>query len=435
MDELSVWIDPNNFDKVLYNVLSNAIKFTPGGGHIEIQLKAGQDDQEDAFLHEYALISVTDTGIGIEEDKISRIFDRFYQIAGDQKTNPGTGIGLHLSQTLMEMQSGRIYARNRKDKSGSIFCIQIPLGDKHVGNAEIEENPELSQSLMKAARYTEHLNTDKQSKHDHIKPFLSKKKTPFKVLIADDDDQMRKFIRQELEASFVIIDCANGREALDLVHTEKPDLVISDIVMPIMDGNTLCKKIKSNPITSHLPVVLLTVKTDLKDRAHGLDAGADAYLVKPFNVNILRKNIENLLENRERIVSQFGLAGNIRLKAKTYSSDDEALVNKVVKIIESHMSDHELNVMVLSKEVGMSRVHLYRKIKKITGQSISDVIRNIRLQKAAQLLEGRKGFVKEVAYEVGFTSLSHFSRAFHDYHGVSPSKYANQNKSKYSDDK
>jgi signal transduction histidine kinase/ligand-binding sensor domain-containing protein/CheY-like chemotaxis protein/AraC-like DNA-binding protein len=425
-DELQVWIDPNNFDKVIYNVLYNAIKFTPKGGEIEVHLRTTKNPDNEGFLKEYAEITISDTGPGIEEHNIDKIFDRFYQGSNHPNSKSGTGIGLHLARTLVEMQQGKIFARNRTSRSGSVFYIQIPLGHTHVTNVQISQQagqrnlPDWTEANFELPEVFNEIE-------DHqVSEIKARKKTKFKILIADDDNPMRQYLKQELKDYYKIFECSNGKDALELVHQQKPDLILSDVVMPVMDGVVLCRKLKSNPATSHLPIVLITSKAQNEDLLSALDVGADAYFVKPFNLELLKRNISNLLNNRERIKIKYSPGGNILVEEQKVSSADDALMNRIMLIIESRLSDPRLNAEDLSKAVGMSRVHLFRKLKKITGQSPSDFIKNIRLQKAAQLLEGNKGFIKEIAFDVGFSSLSYFSRCFHEFYGVKPSEYSNE---------
>jgi ligand-binding sensor domain-containing protein/signal transduction histidine kinase/AraC-like DNA-binding protein len=425
-EDLEVWIDPDNFDKVIYNVLANAFKFTPDKGEIFIRLVTGENDEVKGYLHQFAEISVTDSGPGIDEEETSRIFERFYQIGNHQKITPGTGIGLHLSKTLIEMQFGTISAENRSDTNGSIFRIRIPLGKDHV--TEYERTSQTKNSSLEglSTHLPEYLDINDE-KEEEISLEKPKTKTRYKILIADDDHEIRKYVSAELGNFFRMAHCSNGKEALETILQEKPDLVISDIVMPQMDGFTLCRKLKSNPATSHLPFLLLTAHTEEEYRNQGLDSGADAYIVKPFQTDHLKRTIFNLLMNRERIKMSFSPGGNINAGKTPFSSVDETLINRIVQIIEERIADPAFNTEVLSRETGMSRVHLFRKMKQITGQSASDFIRKFRMQKAAYLLAGNKGFIKEIANETGFTSLSHFSHSFREYYGISPGEYAERN--------
>lgn len=427
-DSLKVWIDLNNFDKVLMNVLSNAFKYTHEGGNIEVLLKTGHNDAYRGALKDYFEIDITDNGIGIDKNKIEQIFERFYQIDNDMtQSNFGTGIGLHLSQSLVELHHGIIKAENREDGQGTRFIIRLPLGSNHL-KAEELENPEetgseptISQLPKDSIYETEEENkTNEYRKH--------KAKTRYRVLIVEDDEEIRRYIRSELDSDFRIYECTNGREGLETILKEKPDLVISDVMMPEMDGITLCRKIKQNININHIPIILLTAKSKAEDQIEGLEIGADAYIVKPFNTELLRTTISNLIANRERLRGK--LVGEQQVEEKItkieMKSNDEILMSKVMKTINDHLADPTLNVEMLAANVGMSRVHMHRKLKELTNQSARDFIRSIRLKQAANLLREKNLSVSEVAYATGFSNLSHFSNTFRDFYGISPSEYKEQ---------
>ena len=429
-DSLKVWIDLNNFDKVLMNVLSNAFKYTHEGGNIEVLLKTGHNDAYRGALKDYFEIDITDNGIGIDKNKIEQIFERFYQIDNDMtQSNFGTGIGLHLSRSLVELHHGIIKAENREDGQGTRFIIRLPLGSNHL-KAEELENPEETGSeptisqLPKDSIY----ETEEENKtNEYRKP---KAKTRYRVLIVEDDEEIRRYIRSELDSDFRIYECTNGREGLETILKEKPDLVISDVMMPEMDGITLCRKIKQNININHIPIILLTAKSKAEDQIEGLEIGADAYIVKPFNTELLRTTISNLIANRERLRGK--LVGEQQVEEKItkieMKSNDEILMSKVMKTINDHLADPTLNVEMLAANVGMSRVHMHRKLKELTNQSARDFIRSIRLKQAANLLREKNLSVSEVAYATGFSNLSHFSNTFRDFYGISPSEYKEQHK-------
>lgn len=428
VDSLKVWIDLNNFDKVLMNVLSNAFKYTHEGGNIEVLLKTGHNDAYRGALKDYFEIDITDNGIGIDKNKIEQIFECFYQIDNDMtQSNFGTGIGLHLSRSLVELHHGIIKAENREDGQGTRFIIRLPLGSNHL-KAEELENPEETGSeptisqLPKDSIY----ETEEENKtNEYRKP---KAKTRYRVLIVEDDEEIRRYIRSELDSDFRIYECTNGREGLETILKEKPDLVISDVMMPEMDGITLCRKIKQNININHIPIILLTAKSKAEDQIEGLEIGADAYIIKPFNTELLRTTISNLIANRERLRGK--LVGEQQVEEKItkieMKSNDEILMSKVMKTINDHLADPTLNVEMLAANVGMSRVHMHRKLKELTNQSARDFIRSIRLKQAANLLREKNLSVSEVAYATGFSNLSHFSNTFRDFYGISPSEYKEQ---------
>lgn len=423
-EELKAWVDLNNFDKVLLNVLSNAFKYTPDDGEITVELTSGMNEKARGALKRYFEITVTDSGIGINPDEIELIFERFYQINnGLTKSNFGTGIGLHLSRSLVELHHGTIKAESKNNSTGTRFIIRLPLGCDHL-RAEDLENPDeaIANSILSEKKKAEMqiIMQERQTEEKKIRA-----KTNHKILVVEDEDEIRRYIANELNPEFHIIECTNGKEALEMIFKEKIDLVISDIMMPEMDGMTLCKKIKQNINVSHIPVILLTAKSKTEDRIEGLEIGADAYLVKPFNADILRTTAFNLIENRERLKGQ---RSNERLMEEKVErieqkSNDEVLMDRIMKVINERMADPALNVETLAATIGMSRVHLHRKLKEITNQSTKDFIRNIRLKQSAILLTKNNLTVSEAAYATGFISMSHFSTSFKEFYGVTPTEY------------
>jgi len=421
MPELMAWIDVNNFDKVLVNILSNAFKFTPEKGEIVVDLKIGENEMAKGALKHYFEIMVSDNGIGLEEDKIEKIFERFYQIDNSMtEVNFGTGIGLHLSKNLVELMHGEIIARNRTDKNGCEFLIRLPLGDAHLVQNEKEAGIAMSTSAR--AERMKNLLPDAET---DLKLNKTKARTKYRVLIVEDEHEIRQYLRNELADIYRISECENGKEALDVILNEKPDLVISDVMMPEMDGITLCKKLKSNININHIPIILLTAKSSDEDKAEGFDIGADAYVAKPFNVELLKKRVANIIENRERLEHKVADSDENKalIRPVVLKSNDQVLIEKIIKIINENISDSELNVEMLAVGVGMSRVHMHRKLKELTNMSARDFIKSIRLKQAADLLCNQKLTVSEVAYALGFSNLSHFSNTFREFYGMSPKEY------------
>ena len=413
-ETITAWIDKNNFDKIILNIVGNAFKYTPEGGTITINLSTGENKNAHHPLDKYIEISISDTGIGIDPNKINRIFERFYQINNpNASSNYGTGIGLNLAMKLVHLHHGTINAYNNST-NGCSFSICIPLGCDHLEPEEIaidneEHSIENANILLNG--------TTISSK--------AKPKTNSRILVIDDEDEMRKFIHDELCETYSIETCRDGKEALNKLLTEHYDLVISDVMMPVMDGIELCKKIKQNININYIPVILLTAKTGIEDKMTGLETGADAYIPKPFSTDYLQKSIENLLENRKRISSRFENREKIdeKISEIQIKSNDDTLMEKIIKVINENISNPELNVEMLAQEVGLSRVHLYRKLKELTNLSARDFIRSIRLKQAAKLLISKKINISEVAYTTGFSNLSHFSDSFKDFFGESPKEY------------
>ena len=425
MNELKVWIDLNNFDKILMNILSNGFKYTPDGGEITISLSTNYDEKRKGALKKYFEIVVSDNGIGIDKEKINKIFERFYQIDNDlTQSNFGTGIGLHLCRSLVLLHHGEIYAENRTDTHGSRFIIRIPLGKEHLKSSELE-NPDSninSNSLLIKKEINEYMSENPDENSENIKV---KAKSSLKILIVEDEYDIRKYMKEELQSEFRVITSNNGKEGFEKTLSENPDLIISDVMMPEMDGITFCKKIKQNVNINHIPVILLTAKSKQEDLIEGMDIGADAYMVKPFNTEILKSTILNLIDNRKLLRSKFSGVQEQTDKVQRIQlkSADEQLMNKIMKTINTHMSDPELNVEMLANEVGISRVHIHRKLKELTNLSARDFIKSIRLKQAAILLEDKKLTISEVAYATGYSNPSHFSNSFKEYFGVGPKEY------------
>ena len=432
MPQLKVWIDLNNFDKVLMNILSNAFKYTPDGGEVQVSLSTGRDITRRDALRDYFEIVITDSGIGIDRNKIERIFERFYQIDNDvTKSNFGTGIGLHLSRSLVQLHHGIIFAENREDAPGSRFIIRIPLGSAHLRTDELETvdaDTVMFHTVEKPvlAKLEEELMMEEEEPQTGTKA-----KTRLRILVVEDEIEIKAYLKSELSDEYKVETCNNGKEAYDLILRDTPDLVISDVMMPEMDGLALCRKIKQNTNVNHVPIILLTAKSKPEDTLEGMETGADAYMVKPFNTELLKRTIANLIANRRLLRNKFSGAQQQEDKIEkiTMKSGDEILMGKIMKVVNEHLDDPALNVEMLASEVGLSRVHVHRKLKELTNLSTRDFIKNIRLQQAATLLaQDHKLTVSEIAYATGYTNLSHFSSSFREKYGMSPKEYMNQHR-------
>ncbi|MEF2620826.1 MAG: response regulator [Xylanibacter rarus] len=392
------WIDKINFDKIISNLLSNAFKFTPDGGSITIRLK--EDEQ-------HITIDVLDTGMGFKNKNTDKLFERFYQEANSRGISlEGTGIGLNLSRTLTEMHGGTIKAANRTDNvQGAQITISIPKGNSHLKPEEII-SPE----------------------DDNSNSMLSKKPTytNCRMMVVDDDAEMRQYIKNEMSEWYKVDTFPNGVEALDALLKEHYDIVVSDIMMPEMDGVTLLKKIKTNSRINDIPVILLTSKSDVADRLESFKKGADAFLAKPFNMSELHILTDNLISNVRRLRGKYSGAQEQKDKIEQIEvkGNNDQLMNRIMKSINEHISDPDFNVESLAEDVGISRAQLHRKMKEITGISTGEFIRNLRLEQAARLIREQKINVTQVAYAVGFNNQTHFSTVFRKRYGMSPTEYA-----------
>lgn len=417
MKTLNAWIDPNNFDKIILNILSNALKFTPAKGKITVTLSTiTTTDNQNNFE-----VIVADTGTGIQEHELEKVFDCFYQVRESQHpSTPGTGIGLHLTRSIVELHHGNIWAENNPDGCGCRFILRVPLGKAHLKPEEL-----ITQSITYPKTEYKHTITAQPE----LPEAKIKSRSKHKVLVVDDDQGIREYLCNEMAHDYHMSSCCNGKEALTSILKDNPDLIISDIKMPEMDGITLCQKIKQHVHINHIPVILLTAKTEEEDNLTALGIGADAYIIKPFNIDILNKTVQNIIKNREMLKNNF--AGNQTQKDKiadlSVVSADEKLLNRIMDTINNNIDNTELNVEMLSNEIGISRVHLHRKLKELTNQSPRDLIRNIRLQQAAKLLSEKHLNISEVGFAVGFTNVAHFSNAFKEFYGVPPTNYMEKN--------
>ena len=396
---LQVWIDRINFDKVISNLLSNAMKYTSDGG--EITLIIGKNKES-------AIIKVEDTGIGLKEEKTDRLFERFYQGNNNSDIHiEGTGIGLNLCRALVKMHGGAIRAYNRTDGiKGSCFEVNIPLGKEHLKPEEIlqEDGTKTAESTGKRTQANRNFN----------------------ILIVDDDAEIAHYIKTELSDWYRFDHARNGKEGLKMLLTGKYDLVISDVMMQEMDGVTMLKKIKGNSNVSDIPVILLTSKSEVENRLEGLRKGADAFLAKPFNMEELHILIDNLVDNVRRIRGKYSGAQGQKAKIEQIQvkGNNDALMERVMKYMNEHLADPDLNVEKLTEDVGISRAQLHRKLKEIAGVSAGEFIRNLRLEQAARLIEEGQINITQVAYSVGFSNQTHFSTVFKKHYGMSPSEYA-----------
>ena len=421
MAEQPVWIDRDSIDKVMMNLLSNAFKYTPDDGTIELNVEVGTDDKEEGPLHNYVEVSVVDTGIGLDKDDTNRVFQRFYR--ADTKLTAitmGMGIGLNYSQMLISMHQGTIKAGNRPDgQSGSVFSFRLPLGNSHIKQEEIVESEQVVRQQLERNRASMDFEEPEEIKQT---------KGSIKVLVVDDDDSMLEYLSESLKHSYKIITARNGKEGLKLAVSQTPDLIITDVVMPEMDGIQLVKALKGNSLVSHIPVIMLSGKNKLQDRMLGLDTGADSYLPKPFYISELRSLMANLINNRLIVKGKFSGKQDQAEKVTPiqFESSDELFMKRIMSIINKNISNSEFNITQMVDEVGMSRTQLHRKFKELTGFSASRFVQNIRMQQAMKLLKEKRVNVSQIAYSVGFASQTHFSTTFKQYYGVSPTEYIRQ---------
>ena len=398
-DSLDVWIDRGQFDKVITNLLSNAFKYSYDGGSVEIQL---------THTDKKVVLQVIDSGVGLDGDNLKHIFERFYQGGNSRRLHiTGTGIGLNLCKMIVDMHHGTIEAHNRKGESGAVFEVCLPMGNAHLAANEIDESPVETETTAAPVKAT-------GAKH--------------RVLVVDDDVEIGRYISSELGRYYKFTVCSNGKEGIKELLVGDYDVVVSDVMMPEMDGFTMLRMIKSSVKVSHVPVIMLTSMSDVSHRLEGLERGADAFLAKPFDLAELHMVIENLIQSRQRLKGKYSGAQQQadKVASPEVKGNDELLMERIMKSVNRNLSNSDFNVDMLTQEVGISRAQLHRKMKELTGISTSEFIRNIRLEQAARLLREQKVNVTQVAYTVGFSNLAHFSTIFRKHFGIAPSEYAEQ---------
>lgn len=401
MKQCTLWIDPDLLEKVLVNLLSNAFKFTPEGGSVRIELT----EEEDRVF-----IRVIDTGSGIQPGNLPHLFDRFYT----EDRSMGTGIGLQLVKEYIHMHGGEIHVKSEPGQR-TTFTVCLRKGKAHFEDSDLMETS-VSHQAYEASRLDD----------SETKEILSKT-YPYTILITEDDDEVRGFLERELSLHFKIRTAANGKDALRVLEEEEISLVVSDVMMPEMNGFELCRTIKSQLPFSHIPVILLTALTDERQRIFGITGGADDYIQKPFHTDYVKIKIIHLLQERqklrERLLEKLRDNKLLLSEPEKVESIDDAFLRKFAEQIEAVYADPEYNVEKLSETLGLSRGHLHRKIKELTGTAPVEFLRTYRLNKATQLLRQNAYTVSEVAYRTGFSSPAYFSKCFKAVYGVTPTEY------------
>lgn len=402
-----VWFDANMLDKVLFNLLSNAFKFTPDGGKITVSILLDR-------ISDKVILKVEDTGKGMSKENVERAFEQFYQDLNNNKAR-GSGLGLSLSKELVNLHNGEIELWSEPNK-GTRFEIHLPLGKTHFKSEQlIAEKPDYFS--YEELLFFEDDNNQPGKVTDNVS---SKDQT---LLLIEDNHEVRSFLKKHFEKLYVIYEAENGNQGLDLAFELIPDLIIADILMPGKDGLTLVKIFKSDLRTSHIPVILLTAQNSMDQKIEGIQAGADAYVSKPFNLVFLSEIIKNLIESREYLRKQYSGVLKIGKLPNELNNIDQLFLRKFNAFVEDNFAEQSLTVERLSEEFALSRVHLYRKVKALLGESVNDYIQHFRLKKACQLLIENQLTVSEIAYKVGYSSPGYFATAFKNRYACSPTEY------------
>ncbi len=428
---MDVWFDKLQLEKVLYNLLSNAYKFTPDGGRIEVDIEEKKSTVE---------VKVTDNGRGISKENIAKLFDNYFQEDDAGKQNTGYGIGLALSKSIIELHKGTLIvsseAMDGEEERTTCFTVSLLKGKEHFSEEQIV--------------VPQHTNTSSLSRELPVQEIpaaseeMAMSGTVNTILLVEDNASIRSFIREALQKQYNIMESSNGLEGLAVATETIPDLIISDVMMPEMDGLAFCNHIKTDARTSHIPVILLTAKTAVTHQISGLQTGADIYLTKPFSIQVLELQVRNLLASRERLWQQFrqqlqvpapvnsndealvNETASTEIKATPLHPIDEAFLQSIIQMVEEQMDDPSFGIAMLAKKAAMSQPVLFRKIKAITGMTANDFVKSLRLKKAKELLKENRHTVYEIAYMVGYESSKYFSREFKKQYGQTPSDYAKE---------
>ena len=412
MEGREVWCDMSYIELILNNLLSNAFKYTNEGQSISVNLKA-----EGTFL----LLQVKDTGVGIPVNKQAKIFERFYQVESE---HIGSGIGLSLVQKLVEQHHGRIELESAEGK-GSCFSVYLPLAESAYTEEERSSakagQDKLVYSTNPQDMYIVDTGTETVAEEELPEPDVARRGT---VLIVEDNEEIRKYLSQGLSRYFTVKETENGAEALEVLKSEEISLVLTDVMMPVMDGIQLCKTVKQNLKTCHIPVMILSAKTEVKDQLEGMQVGADDYIPKPFSLSYVVMKIKNILRTRYRVIEHYSQSLEIEPEKIAMNPLDEEFLQQAVTVVEKHLDETEFTADVFAREMGMSRSSLHLKLKGVTGESTTEFIRKIRFNQACKLLKEGRYNVAEISTMVGFNTPSYFATSFKKYIGCMPSEYA-----------
>lgn len=414
--DLTVWFDVNMLDKVLFNLLSNSLKFTNEQGQINVIIEKKE-------IENIAVIKVEDTGIGMNPEAIQQAFDLFYQ--GHDTTFKGSGLGLALSKELISLHQGTIMLKSEKWK-GTVFEIYLPLGNAHL------KPEEMVQENLNEITYYENIKiytTDIEPMTFETENEAQESKE-YSILLIEDNADLRNFLKTRLKSTFEILEAENGNSGLNLAYDIVPDLIITDIILPGQDGLHITEVLKNDIRTSHIPIILLTARASIEQQIQGMKLKADAFIIKPFNVEYLEETINSLLKNRERLREHYTSELPTELRSGVSKKIDRKFINEFTAIIENNISNENFAVEDICREIGISRVQLYRKVKALLGYNVNDYILTIRMQKAKHLLQNENLSISEISFKIGFASQAYFSTVFKSKFNMTPSEYRESKKMK-----
>ena len=418
------WIDTDKLDKIIFNLLSNAVKYTGENGKVIVDVSTNS-------RYDKVVIRISDNGMGISSDKMKHLFTRFYDGEYRKSATFGTGIGLALTHDLVYLHKGTIYCQSFEGQ-GTTFIVELPIKKNAFSSSQIDESHQINPAVPHSNIIDLASTLDKSANEEASTPLpaIDDDEEAYTLLIVEDNVELLMLMKQLLQQHYHVLTASNGVEALDVVKAHELDLIVSDVMMPEMDGNELTTRLKENPDYSHLPIILLTAKTQEEDRQESLILGADDYITKPFKMGDLQLRINNIIENRKRIrhiFQQQSTEENIeRIKAMATSADNE-FIERAIQCLNDHLSDSDYDRDAFARDMGASASTLYNKLRAVTGMNVSGFIRNHRIKVACRLAQEDPYLrVSDIAYQVGFKDPKYFATSFKKEMGVQPSEYFEQ---------
>jgi DNA-binding response OmpR family regulator len=424
----NTWFDRQVLEKIVLNLINNSLKYTPAKGGVTVEVLNNLADFKSGFENElvlknnfragrYAYIRISDNGIGISKDSIQHLFERYYRIT---ETHLGSGIGLAFVKSLTVLHKGDIYVYSQR-YAGTDIIIGLPVSESDYGQKE-----KWSEATEPGGTRLESIQMEPSAPTGPLYPaktISANNNHKYRILIVEDNDEIRAFIKSSLEEIYTIDEAVDGADGLIKAKEQLPDLIISDVMMPGMNGIDFCHSIKEDLDTSHIPFIMLTAKTNLQAEIEGIDSGADLYLPKPISINLLTLSIRNIFEQRQKLRERYLKNHHIEARELVHSSKDKEFMDKLLLIIDKELSNPDLDVDQLCNSIGMSRTKLYHKIKEISGQAPNEFIRSIRLKKAIEIMTHEDVLLTEVIYRVGIQTQSYFTKAFKKEYGKTPTQF------------
>ena len=410
------WIDTDKLDKIIYNLLSNAAKYTQGeNGKVTLQVRTSRK-------FDHIIINVSDNGIGIPQDKMKKLFHRFYDGEYRRQQTFGTGLGLALTRELVFLNGGTIDCQSEEGK-GTTFTVTLPIRKEAFASSQIDETHKVDINQAHSA-ILDIATRMHQQEIAEVEPEDNADSNAYHLLVVEDNVELLMLMTQLLSSKYHVKTATNGKEALEIIHKEELDIIISDVMMPVMDGLELTQELKNDPNYQHLPIILLTAKTQDENRAEVLQLGADSYVTKPFKLSDLELRINNIVENRKRIKEEFINQGAVFQKTDEEPSPDDLFLKQAMECVHQHLDDSDYDREAFAADMGASSSKLYNKLRALTGMNVSSFIRDIRLKEAMRMAKQNPQLrVSDLAYSVGFKDPKYFATCFKKEFGVQPSEY------------